>query len=89
VAFDEILSDYEGYDIIEVICREAEFWLLSSLLERGSFHLDDTKVMSAYYDELPKTAEKYASSAGWPLTETRRARSFFLQLTEPSPKPGG
>lgn len=95
VVFDEVLNDYEGDDIIEVICREAEFWLFSSILEKGNFHLDDAKVMNAFYDELAKTAEKYASPAGWPLSsedwpvaETRRARSFFLQLTELSPKPG-
>lgn len=89
VAFDEILNGYEGYDIVEVICREAEFWLFSSLLENGRIRLEDAKVMSAYYEELPKAAEKYANSESWPCTETRRARSFFLQLTALAPKPEG
>ncbi|HEV7341393.1 MAG TPA: hypothetical protein VGN68_07150 [Sphingopyxis sp.] len=94
VVFDEVLNDYEGDDIIEVICREAEFCLFSDILEKDNFHLEDVKVMSAFYDQLVKTAEKYASvgdwslSPGdWPLTERRRAKGFFLQLTEHRPKP--
>jgi len=86
VAFDEILNDYEGYDIIEVICREAEFWTFSAFLKRDDEDpFDDAEVMSVFFDA---TAKKYAESADWPETEMSRANSFFRQLTEHSLRGG-
>ncbi len=74
-AFEKFLSAYEGFDILEVICREAA---VLCIYDEENDRIDSVSNCSLekYFKKLSITVDKYARSESWPKIETDRARVF-------------
>ena len=75
-SFDYLLNDYQGFDIVEVICREAAYFLIYENLAR-IFKKKKMVARNYYFDELNRVAYKYSISDSWPGAEVKRAHLFM------------
>lgn len=73
--FDKLLNEYEGFDLVEVICREAAYITIKDNLK--SIFRHEASISRRYYlSILIMTAQKYSTSENWPMVETQRAKAF-------------
>lgn len=74
-AYNNLIISYNGYDIIEVICREAS---IISLYENLNSIFVNKRMFSysEYLKNIARAASKYAQSNDWPQVETTRAKAL-------------
>lgn len=69
-----LLGSYEGYDILEVVCREAAvLTAYDCIKERVSPY---SPRYEHYLKHVAQSARKYAASSDWPTVETCKAAAF-------------